>query len=386
MRTLRGMTWDHPRGYAPLIRSAETYAALHPDVRIEWSRRSLRDFGVQPVEVLARDFDLIVIDHPFCGRARTTGCLLDLDPLFAPGFLAGLAANSVGAAFRSYDFGGRWALPTDAAAQVASGRPDLLAALGHDMPETFADVLALGHAARKAGKSLALPICQSDAACIVATFAANLGFPISEAPGDMIEPVRFDAVLGHIADLLALSHPRSPEWNPINTYDAMSSGDDIVYVPLGFGYVNYAMASRERRIAYGNIALPGAVPHAGAILGGAGCAVSATCRDVDLAVDYLTWLHGADYQAGEYFDAGGQPGARSAWCDPSVNARAGGFFAGTLDTLDKSWLRPRFDGFIDAFEHMGELVHRWAAGEITRAAVIDGSNERYKRATERAAI
>ncbi len=180
-RVLRGVTWDHPRGYDPLAKGAPLFAAKHPDCEIEWTRRSLRDFGVQPVEALAERFDILVIDHPFCGRAKATGCLLDLRPLFPAEFFAMLEGESVGPSTRSYEYGdGVWGLPTDAAAQVASYRPDLLAALGFDAPpQTFAEVIGLGKAARKAGKWLGLPGVQSDAACLVASLAANVGSPIS---------------------------------------------------------------------------------------------------------------------------------------------------------------------------------------------------------------
>jgi multiple sugar transport system substrate-binding protein len=51
-----------------------------------------------------------------------------------------------------------------------------------------------------------------------------------------------------------------------------------------------------------------------------------------------------------------------------------------LPTLDKAYVRPRFDGFIPAFEHMGELVHRYLAGEGDARAIINSSNEVYARA------
>ena len=132
-RVLRGVTWDHARGYDPLAKGVPLFTAKHPDYEIEWTRRSLRDFGVQPVDVLAEQFDILVIDHPFCGRAKATGCLLNLRPLFPAEFFVMLERESVGASTRSYDYAdGVWGLPTDAAAQVASYRPDLLAALGFD--------------------------------------------------------------------------------------------------------------------------------------------------------------------------------------------------------------------------------------------------------------
>jgi multiple sugar transport system substrate-binding protein len=160
----------------------------------------------------------------------------------------------------------------------------------------------------------------------------------------------------------------------------MSSGDDIVYTPFGFGYTNYSRLGAKKPIRYTTIAGPGPDPVAGAILGGAGCAISARCRDVEAAVTYLAWLHTPDHQAGAYFQNGGQPGLRSAWIDPEDDRGAGGFFSATLPTLDKAYVRPRFDGFIPAFEHMGELVHRYLAGEGGARAIIRSSNEVYASA------
>jgi multiple sugar transport system substrate-binding protein len=381
-RVLRGVTWDHPRGFDPLAKGVPLFTAAHPDYEVEWTRRSLRDFGVQPVETLAERFDILVIDHPFCGRAKATGCLLDLRPLFPAEFFAMLNRESVGPSTKSYDYGGgAWGLPTDAAAQVASFRPDLLTALGFDgPPRTFAEVIELGETARKFGKWLGLPGVQSDAACLIATFAANMGSPISPEADRLLPTDAFKSVLDYLAQLRALCHPESPDRNPIKTYDAMSSGDDIVYVPFGFGYTNYSRLGAKKPIRYTAIAGPGPDPSAGAILGGAGCAISARCRDVEAAVTYLSWLHTPDHQAGPYFQNGGQPGLRSAWTDPDNDREAGGFFSGTLPTLDKAHVRPRFDGFIPAFEHLGELVHRFLAGDGDTAAIIRSSNEVYARA------
>jgi len=377
------MTWDHARGFDPLARNVPLFLADHPDYEIEWTRRSLRDFGVQPVEVLAEQFDIIVIDHPFCGRAKATGCLLDLKPLFPASFFVMLEKESVGPSTRSYYYGGGiWGLPTDAASQVASYRPDLLAALGfRQPPKTWDEVLELGRAATKAGRYLGLPGVQSDAACLVITLAANIGKPIGTKPDGFLPPDVFATVLDYLAELKPYCHPQSSARNPIATYDAMVAGDDIVYVPFGFGYTNYSREVVPLPIRYTTIAGPGPDPAAGALLGGAGCAISARCRDVEAAVEYLTWLHQPAHQAGAYFEAGGQPGIRTAWVSAEDDRAAGGFFSGTLETLDKAFVRPRFDGFIHAIEHMGALVHRFLADEdITRAEIIRSSNEAYARA------
>lgn len=385
-RRLRGITWDHARGFDPLAKGVATFSALHPDIEITWARRTLRDFGVQPIEVLAEQYDLIVIDHPFCGRAKATGCLMDLAPHLAPDFVAMLDRESVGSATRSYHYGGGiWGLPTDAASQVASYRPDLLASLGFEAPPAdFAAVLALGERARRAGKWIALPACQSDAACLVASLAANLGVPIGTPEDAMLPAGAFNDVLDCLDRLIRLAHPRSVDWNPIATYDAMAGGDDVVYVPLAFGYSNYARRGATPPIRFTTIAGPGPDPVAGAMLGGAGCAVSARCGDLPAALLYLAWLHTPAHQRGEYFRLGGQPGLRAAWTDPEVDAQAGGFFSATLPTLDKAFLRPRFDGFIPAFEEVGLLVHAYLAGNGPREHVIAASNDAFARARDRA--
>lgn len=382
-RRLKGMTWDHARGFDPLQKGVPLFVADHPDFEIEWTRRSLRDFGVQPVEVLAQQYDIIVIDHPFCGRAKATGCLLDLKPLFPASFFAMLEKESVGPSTRSYYYrDGIWGLPTDAASQVASYRPDLLAALGFDHPpKRWAEVLEVGKAARKAGKYLGLPGVQSDAACLVVSLSANLGKPISPDTDRFLPADVFAEVLDYLAALKPYCHPQSSAGNPIATYDAMTAGDEIVYVPFGFGYTNYSRVGVKVPLRYTTIAGPGPDPAAGAILGGAGCAISAKCRDVEAAVEYLTWMHQPAHQAGAYFRNGGQPGIRTAWVSAEDDREAGGFFSGTLETLDKAYLRPRFDGFIHAIEHMGALVHRFLAGEdIARTEIIRSSNEAYARA------
>lgn len=383
---LKGITWDHPRGYQPLAENTARFTAEHPGLEVTWQRRSLRDFGVQPIEDLAKQFDLLVIDHPFAGRAKALGCLRDLRPLFPAEFHAMLGEQSVGPSTRSYDYGGLWGLPTDAACQVASYRADLLAGLGFDAPpSTFDEVLALGRKARKAGKWLTLPTCQTDSSCLVATVSANLGHPMRPVYDRMLDPGVFEATLGHLRQLVELSNPESRDWNPIETYDAMVARDDLVYLPLAFGYTNYSRTGVAKPLTFANIAGPGPDPRAGAILGGAGCAISAECWNVEAAVTYLTWVHQPAHQAADYVVHGGQPGLRAAWTDPEANALCGGFFANTLETIDKAFLRPRFDGFIPAYEHMALLVHRWLKHGGDTKALITDANDTYARASEAAA-
>lgn len=46
---LKGLTWDHPRGYAPLLRGVPEYEGKNPEIKIQWDRRTLREFGEAPL-------------------------------------------------------------------------------------------------------------------------------------------------------------------------------------------------------------------------------------------------------------------------------------------------------------------------------------------------
>ena len=121
-RSLRGMTWDHPRGYAPL-NACSTLWKQRTGIEIGWERRSLQDFESFPVEELARAYDLIVIDHPHVGQITREGCLAPFDAAD----LREIERGSTGASFASYRWQGQqWALPIDTATQVLAWRPDRL--------------------------------------------------------------------------------------------------------------------------------------------------------------------------------------------------------------------------------------------------------------------
>ncbi|MFC3527920.1 extracellular solute-binding protein [Paracoccus mangrovi] len=377
-RTLRGIAWDHDRGFTCLARTAGQFMAENPDIEIHWDKRSLLDFGEAPIDVLAERYDLIIFDHPFSGKAQATGCLIDLKPHLTEAEIQAMRADSVGQSTQSYHFGGQiFGLPTDAASHVAAYRPDLMAALGARVPQSFAEVLDLARTARQQGKTIVTPACPIDASCLLFTFAANLGAAPAQDAAHFIDPHALDEILARMGELVAASDPRSLGWNPIQGYDAMSSGDDIVYSSFAFGYSNYARKGRARPIRSTNIAGPGPDPRAGALLGGAGYGITHSCRDIDAALAYGRWLHRPGFQSGAYFEAGGQPGLRSAWTDARVNDQSGDFFRDTLETLDKAYMRPRWNGFLIFFEEAGKLCHQWLQGAMTRPQLIAELHAHY---------
>src|SRR5580658_1021108 len=93
---LSGITWKHTRGLLPMLATAQRFGEIHPEIEIAWETRSLQSFADEPLEILAARYDLLVIDHPSCGRAAAGGFLLPLDEVIPPELLHGLEENSVG--------------------------------------------------------------------------------------------------------------------------------------------------------------------------------------------------------------------------------------------------------------------------------------------------
>ena len=382
--TLKGLTWDHPRGYAPLLGGVPEYEARNPHIKIQWDRRTLREFGEAPIEQYLDRYDLLIVDHPFVGFAAAHDVLVDLAPFLNQGEKHNFAADSVGPSWQSYWYrGGLWALPIDAATQVASYRPDLLLALSPNVPNTFDDVLELGKKARKAGKYIVAPACPTDAISVFFTLSANLGYPILEEGERFVDDSVSAEVLDRLHALIELAHPRSVEWNPIQVYDFMISGSDVLYCPYGFGYSNYSRVGNPERLKFTNAPAAGQRGCAGTMLGGTGVAISKLTPHPSEAIAYAKWLVSPEHQRGTYFRAGGQPASLAAWTDSPANAAADDFFSGTLQTLQTAYVRPRFDGFVRFFEVAGIEINRCLRGEVKDAALIRWLNDRY--ATQRVA-
>lgn len=352
MVKLRGIAWDHPRARQPLEASIAPYKE-ETGVEVEWEARSLKDFGDAPIDDLAQKYDLLIYDHPHCGLAEETGCLIPLDAYIDPEMLQTLADESAGPSHSSYLFKGhQWGLAIDTAMQSASYRKDLL---DGKPPARWEDVVELGRSLEGTGHYVAIPLVPTDAICSFLSLCAAFGDPPGKSTsGDLLKDDTSGLwALDMLIQLKSISHPQSINWNPIWMYNHMSQNDDVVYCPLAFTYTNYSRNGyAPKLIHYSNI--PGVK---GSILGGAGFGVSAKCEHPDEAVAYGVWLCSAKIQSGLYVEEGGQPGNRVAWESDNANKLTHDFFRASYDTLKQSYVRPRYDGWHVFQEKAGDLIH-----------------------------
>lgn len=366
---LRGITWDHARAYEPLVAATHEFESAYGPVAVEWSRRSLFEFGEGDVRSLADAFDLMIIDHPSSGLMAASHCCLALDEYVGAHDLHALREEYVGPSFASYLFDGRqWALPIDAACHVTASRVDLLARAGVGLlPTTWPDVVELAEylACRTDGR-LAMPWSPTD----VLMSLYSIHHAVAEKGGDDV--AAWTSSLELLGRVVTLANPGEDErrTSPINVLDRMSTTDEVAYCPVLFGYSNYGRTGfRPNLVTFSNA--PGRdVSHHGSILGGAGIAVSATTAFPEVAVELCRFLTSPEVQAGTYVRTGGQPAHRAAWTDDRANELTNGFFLDTLGTIEGSYLRPRHPGYVEAQNECARLVHDWLFGGVRRDAAV----------------
>jgi multiple sugar transport system substrate-binding protein len=375
MTVLHGMTWSHPRGYDPLVACASEWERLTGHV-ISWAKRSLQDFESFPVETLAREFDLIVLDHPHMGQVVGENCLVPFDMLLSAEALTALSTQFCGLSFDSYRFAGRqWALPIDAASQVQCYRADLQPAPASTWPAVSALV--------RQG-AVMCPLRPPHALMAFFTLAANEGAPCRvDGEGPLIDIESGRAVFDRLKEMALQIDQRCFDMDPIDVYEIMAQPDSrITCAPLTFGYVNYGFAGfRQARLAFADIPASDHGVH-GATLGGTGLAISAHAAAPRLAADFAVWVASDAVQRGIYASTGGQPAHGGAWSDPDVDNVAGGFYSSTRRTLEGAWMRPRLDGFMKVQDAASQRLSDGLRNGEHDVAVMAAINQIFGRATE----
>ena len=372
MAELLGMTWNHSRGYDPMVATSAEFSQKNPDVKIDWEKRSLQAFADLPIEEMSGKYDLIVIDHPHVGEVARTGLLMPLDGTGHDEEIAVLAKQTVGASHRSYEYDGRqWALAIDAATPVAAHRPDLV----EKPPSRWDEVLALAEE-----EKVAFALVPINALMTYFGLLRNMGHAIAQ-DGELAKKEASIEVLGMMREIVSHINPCCLEMDPIAIYDWMGSSEDAPgYSPFGYGYTNYSRDGYCKfPLCFADSPGVGDNGPGGTVLGGTGISISASCKHTEIALDYAFWIAGADCQKSTFFASGGQPGNMAAWDDDDCNASCRNFFRNTKKTLEAAWLRPRYDGYMVLQDEAGDLVHACLKGEADESQTTEKLQQAYER-------
>jgi multiple sugar transport system substrate-binding protein len=372
--TLKGITWDHSRGYCPMVATAQRFSETHPHIKIEWTKRSLQSFADEHINQLAEQYDLLVIDHPWAGYAADTGIILPLNKFLPASFLENQKSYSVGKSFESYNFGGsQFALAIDAAAPVASSRPDLMKKFNASLPNTFDELLTL------ADKGLVtMPGIPIDTLMNFYMMCCVLGEAPFQSQDNVISKTTGIKALEMLKNLADRLNPEFFNWNPIRVYEAMTTRDDLAYCPWAYGYVSYSKKGYASKILeYYDLINDNNANLYQSTLGGTGLAISVNCKHVGMAAEYAMSVANPTSQSTLYFDNGGQPGHRKAWEDARVNEQSANFFKSTLKTLDNSFLRPRYNGYMHFQDNAGVVIQKYLKDGGNPSDVLTSLNKIY---------
>lgn len=371
---LKGITWGHSRGYTPLVACAQRYTELYPHINITWKKRTLQEFADFPIEKLVHDYDLLIIDHPWVGCAAATECVLPLEQYLSAAYLADQLQHTVGASHKSYQYEGhQWALAIDAATPVASYRKDLLEKNGMPLPATWQEVLHLA----KQGK-VAVPAIPIDLLMNFYMFCIALGKQPFENDVEVVDTTTGIAALECMRELWSKIDRKMFFCNPIAVAELMTTTDDYWYCPFAYGYSNYARNGYAQHLLHYTDLVHLEGRKLISTLGGTGIAVSASSAHPQAAVDFASWMVSPRIQSTLYVETGGQPGHKAAWLSDDVNQHTHQYFLNTLPALERAYVRPRYNGYLQFQDHAGDPIQQYLQNGGTPASVLETINSLYR--------
>jgi multiple sugar transport system substrate-binding protein len=200
-----------------------------------------------------------------------------------------------------------------------------------------------------------------------------------DVTADDLFPADAARAFGLLAEIAAAVDPVAYQMDPIAMFEAMAEpGATLAVSPLIYGYVNYSIDGfRPELIRFADIPVLDHGP-TGSALGGTGIAVSSYGSDPLNAARFAAWVANGRLQRGLVAAHGGQPAHADAWDADAVNLATRDFYRATRATLDRAWLRPRYDGYM-AFQHAAsERINDALRGGEAAATVIAALNRLYR--------
>ena len=370
---LKGMTWDHSRGFDPMVATSKKFQEIHNNqVSIVWDKRPLQAFADRPIEEMTEDYDLIVIDYPHVGEVASKGLLQNLDLPKYENQILELKDQSVGKSHESYFINNKqWALAIDAASQTACYREDLIASY----PLNWNALIGLAQ-----NNKVLWPLKPVHAISSFYSIYNNLTEELIPEHKDFIKKDFGVKALEMMKSVSSELIKDCYTMDPIQTAELMTETNDFYYCPYIYGFSNYSRKNyRKNILKYINVMdLSGKGP-SGTHLGGTGIAVSNESKNKDFALEYAFWIAGASCQKSLFYESGGQPGNSEAWENQKINQETNDFFRATRKTLDLAWVRPRHNGYMEFQDKSGDLINEYLQTEISAESICEKLSDMYNK-------
>lgn len=377
MITLRGITWENPRGYDPLVAAAEAWMTDNPSCEIIWEQLPWYQFEDKILASLAAEeayYDLIMFDHPWVGKLSSEGWLIPLDELYGPEYVQQLEKRIIAPSVESYEWDGHlWALPLDAASHAALYRSDLVD--GHNLPITWEAVgkwvQEYHHPPHQYGLVLSLEGVLGN--CLFLSMMAGLGHaPYLDEANPTFDHTAAEYVLTLVKSLISYTPPGSTHWGPWDIFEHISNQNDVGYSPSIFAYVNYFSGRpHAHHLKLGPVPAFAGQSFGRPILGGVGLGISSTCRNVEEAGRYARYLASDDVQRRVFPNNSGQPAARIAWRDVEINFAANQFYMDLSTNMKSAYIRPRYPAFHHIELRNGAILQQWWDDELSLRETIE---------------
>jgi multiple sugar transport system substrate-binding protein len=372
---LKGITWGHSRGITPLLAVSQRYAELHPGVEIIWKKRSLQEFADFPIERLTKDYDLLIIDHPWVGCAAATNCVLPLNEYLSGEYLQDQLINSTGQSHLSYNYDNKqWALAIDAATPAASYRKDLMEKNNARLPQDWEQLLKLAKMGR-----VAVPAIPIDLLMNFYTFCIAQGEEPFKSKEQVVSAGAGISAIEMMKELYRLVDKKMFDSNPIAIAEMMTTGDDYWYCPFAYGYSNYSRSGYAEALLHYSDVISVNGNKLSTTIGGTGLAVSAFSAHREHAIKFASMAVSANCQRTMYMQHGGQPGHRLAWTDEEANRLTNNFFKAVLPVMDNGYLRPRYNGYLHFQDMAGIPLQKCILQDGDAAATIKDINKIYRQ-------
>jgi multiple sugar transport system substrate-binding protein len=375
---LHGITWGHSRGITPLLAASQRYTELHPGIEIVWKKRTLQEFADFPIEKLTKDYDLLIIDHPWVGCAAATHCVLPLNEYLPADYLGDQLLHSVGRSHESYNYNNsQWALAIDAATPAASYRKDLFEKNNTKLPQTWDDVISLA----QKGK-VAVPAIPIDLLMNFYTFCIAHGKEPFQKETEVIDKETGILAIETMQELYSLVDRKMFACNPIAVAELMGATDNYWYCPFAYCYSNYARTGYAKNLLHYTDVVSYNRSKLRTTIGGTGLSVSAFSKHQEAAIDFASIVVSGECQRTLYVQHGGQPGHRSAWTDPEANRLTHDFFSQVLPVMDNGYMRPRYDGYLHFQDHAGMPLQKCLMEEGDPEVALNEMNSIYQQSLQ----